>query len=750
MTTPAISTNRAERRKTGSTTTSRRKPVIAGSLLTVGGIFGAYLGYVRPPAAFASVTCPVGSTTFNGTDGSSGLQAAITAAGDAGIVCITNDFTLDADVLITTSVTLIGRDSATYPIIDGTGTFDIGVDLDGPGASVTVKYLKLHNLGHALALCGETGDTLTVSNSTISDSALYALRVQPGSNGPVTCTGSAASILVQDSTISGGISQIRQVGTGDFTCSRTTVSDITGSLYIKSDGALSLDNCDLINTGSNGSPALVISETAYDPQNIVGTVSISNSDFTDNANGAIEILGARQISSLTISGSTFSGNGPGTNHKATVGVFDAPRLTTFTISNSSFTNNTPGAGGTLHVYDSGAALYIKDTQFTGNIANSGNSVGPTGAALYSYGNLKMRNVDFTGNKTSGSGTFPAASAIGISRSSGPTMDWDDVVVTGNGDASIDLPAVYIGSGYGTITNSRFSDNLSGGAVKDLRIALNVNDYLPLTSITSTSVSSRSTVSIAPGSVTTVSLTYLDEVPSGGGDSGGSSGGSAGTTESANNTATTPAMTAPPSGPTVTLVPVTFSDASKVVPSQIESLTPAQVASIPYAQFKDLSPNVFAVLTAAQVAALPLDLTRAIRPARLAAIKPAAIAGMSGAQLSTLRLASVRAMSPQQVAAIGNETIKSVAPIFMAQLKPKVLAAMDPAVIAALSPEQAAAIRPAALARLSIQSLRLLDENTFAALSVRQLGKLTPRQVAQLTDKQRAALTATQRRALRRG
>lgn len=643
----AAPNNRAQRRNTNRGSISRRKPVIAGSLLTVGGILGAYLGYVRPPAAFA-VSCTA-TFTPDGIGDSAALESAITTAGDAGTVCITGDFTMEADVTITSSVTLIGNkignNSSDYPIIYGdTGSFGLKVDAS---IASTFKYLEFQDMSYS---------------------------------------GSRAALFVK----------------------------------------------------------------AADDSILGGAMEISNCDFTSNANGALEMNG-RGISSLTITDSTFTENGG----DSTVFVSNADQLSTVTISNSSFTGNTPGADGTLTVYDSGDALYIKDSQFTNNVATAGAGRFHSGAALYSYGDVKMRNVDFTGNKISGTDDDPRASAIRIG-GTGAFLDWDDVVVTGNGNDTIDRPAVSMPFGKGTITNSRFSNNLSLGAIKDLYVGFYQN-YSPLTSITSTSVTSRSTVSIAPGGVTTVSLTYLDEVPADdGGGSGGDSGSGGGSTPVASDPTPTPTaepstpVQEPATTPTDTPAPVTFTDPGEVVPAEVSVLTPAQVASIPYEQFKDLTPEVFGVLTAEQVSELPIDLVRAIRPARLAALEPAAVSGMSGEQLSSLRLASMRAMSPEQVQAISAEAMTQIAPVFLAQLKPKVLAALDTDVLAALSPQQAAAIRPAALAKLPVASLRALAPESFGALSVRQLAKLTTRQVARLTTQQLAVLTPAQRRSLRRG
>jgi hypothetical protein len=641
----AAPNNRAQRRNTNRGSISRRKPVIAGSLLTVGGILGAYLGYVRPPAAFA-VSCTE-TFTPDGIEDSAALESAITTAGDAGTVCITGDFTMEADVTITSSVTLIGNNSSDYPIIDGyTETF--GLKLDSSISIFEFKYLEF-----------------------------------------------------RDMSLNGGSA---------------------------------------LNVGSR---------VGYNNYAGAHSVEISNCDFTSNVNGALEVMGP--MSSLMITDSTFTGNGG----DSTVFVFEAEGLKTLTISGTSFTGNTPGKDGTLNVRDSGDDLYIKDSQFTNNVATAGTGRFQSGAALYSYGDVKMRNVDFTGNKTLGIGAHPLASAIGIG-GSGAYLDWDDVVVTGNGDATIDRPAVSMPYGKGTITNSRFSNNLSSGAIKDLYVGFN-QYYSPLTSITSTSVTSRSTVLITPGAVKTVSLTYLDEVPADdGGGSGGDSGSGGGSTPVASDPTPTPTaepstpVQEPATTPTDTPAPVIFTDPGEVVPAEVSVLTPAQVASIPYEQFKDLTPEVFGVLTAEQVSELPIDLVRAIRPARLAALEPAAVSGMSGEQLSSLRLASMRAMSPEQVQAISAEAMTQIAPVFLAQLKPKVLAALDTDVLAALSPQQAAAIRPAALAKLPVASLRALAPESFGALSVRQLAKLTTRQVARLTTQQLAVLNPAQRRSLRRG
>jgi hypothetical protein len=169
-----------------------------------------------------------------------------------------------------------------------------------------------------------------------------------------------------------------------------------------------------------------------------GNLTISQSDVSYNSAGYGGGLANELGGTVTVSGSTFTGN---------VALFEGGGLLNFgtaTVSDSGFTSNNSASGGGMANESGGTAAIINGTAFYNNLASSGGGLFNDGTATVSQGT-------FTGNFAflRGGGLFNAGSAT-VSISSAFTRN--TAILDGAG---------LMNSGTATISDSSFITNAAG-------------------------------------------------------------------------------------------------------------------------------------------------------------------------------------------------------------------------------------------------------------------------------------------------
>jgi len=248
-TAPAVPGQPSRRGKTRQIPVSRRKPAIAGGLLTVGSLLGMYLGYIRPSGIYAAGTCPVGSTTFSesagvpyingvpvGSPGEIGrvpnaLDSAIRQVGNGGTVCITSDITIDNDVDVNTSVTLVGDDSVNRRTISITTGNTFYTYIDNKEVDFYVQDLDV---------------TIT------RDGTPFITQYDYDPSG-------ASSTTFTNVSVTGGGGIVEMSGGGDLTLSNVDISSFSSmAIDVYNVGNIRIDSQSDIHDGDDGATSLSI------------------------------------------------------------------------------------------------------------------------------------------------------------------------------------------------------------------------------------------------------------------------------------------------------------------------------------------------------------------------------------------------------------------------------------------------------------------------------------------------------------
>ena len=204
--------------------------------------------------------------------------------------------------------------------------------------------------------------------------------------------------------------------------------------------------------------------------NVNRTVSITNSVFDGNTAGLTG--GAILATNVTVSGSTFTGNG------ASYG--GAISATTATVTNSTFTGSSAVSGGavgavTVTVTNStftdnegsncGGAIYVDVTATVTN-SNFRDNGSDCGGAIYSYDTATVTNSTFTNNSATVGGAIYA-----------------DVIATVSNSTFRDNDASYFGGAIqattATISSSTFTNNDAeeeGGAISGSTISVSASTF----------------------------------------------------------------------------------------------------------------------------------------------------------------------------------------------------------------------------------------------------------------------------------
>jgi hypothetical protein len=278
----------------------------------------------------------------------------------------------------------------------------------------------------------------TGTPASCTEAALNAALAAGGSvtfncgTSPVTITVTSQKTIAVDTNIDGGglITLSGGLTTGVF-----VVNSPTGA-------TLTLGNL-IIANGYSGFGAIYSDGS---------TLTVTNSTFSGNGSGgAIFNYGG----TVTVTNSTFSGNGSFGNGGA-IGNTGA-----LTVTNSTFSSNSvAGGGGAL--YNDGGTLTVTNSTF------SGNSAGRAGGAIANTGTLTVTNSTFSSNGAAGNSTFSGSG--GAIYNSGSTLTVTNSTFSGNsagnaGNANYG-GALYNSGSTLTVTNSTFFGNNagSGGAL----------------------------------------------------------------------------------------------------------------------------------------------------------------------------------------------------------------------------------------------------------------------------------------------
>ncbi|MEJ2107037.1 MAG: choice-of-anchor Q domain-containing protein [Acidiferrobacteraceae bacterium] len=219
---------------------------------------------------------------------------------------------------------------------------------------------------------------------------------------------------------------------------RNANAAFTGAgIYNSSTATVSLDGVILSNNiATSGSGGAISSNTG-------GTVNITNCTLDGNSvtsgfGGAIQV----SSSTLTISGSNFSGNtgGPGG------AIYGGPG-STLTIDNSIFSGNSASAS------QQGGAVYSSNSLTVNSSTFSGNSAGNSGGALYNTGTATVSTSTFSGNSVSADGNGGGITNTGTLTLRNDTLSGN--LANGNGGGLYSA-----GGANSTLNNVTIADNVA--------------------------------------------------------------------------------------------------------------------------------------------------------------------------------------------------------------------------------------------------------------------------------------------------
>lgn len=247
---------------------------------------------------------------------------------------------------------------------------------------------------------------LTTAFTTNPASGPFPLQAFTGPTGLPIITDSAG--LTIRSSVSGTQRTIQRTGTDTF------------RIFAVSEGAaLTLEDV-IVSNGSTADTTTLFGRDGGGILNVGGTVSITNSQITNNSaiddgGGILNVGTGNVIATMTITGSTISGNrssfetgssfndgGGGIDNDGNLRNSGLGAVLTITNSTISANTSSSGSGGGLRAWD-GATLTINNSNITNNTA--GVASGGGGLAVGSEdGNtpiLSISNTTITGNSAGG-------------------------------------------------------------------------------------------------------------------------------------------------------------------------------------------------------------------------------------------------------------------------------------------------------------------------------------------------------------
>jgi hypothetical protein len=259
--------------------------------------------------------------------------------------------------------------------------------------------------------------TITFSNITFTGASITA-----GSGGAMDNYQASNTITFTNCTFSNNTAPVHSgavhVGQGNFTFNSCTFSNnsVTGT---GQGGAISIlnpsigvfNNCTFTSNTSNAFGGSIW-------HNGTGTVTITNSTFTNNSAKNGGAFYDQSVGGSTISGSLFSGNAATAGSAGAIysdNTTDSATPTIMTISNSTIANNTAtGSGGAMFIKGIQTnAFSFTNVSFYGNTSNQTSAAFGGGIRIEGTGArpITFTNCLFNNNTTAGSGAGPLSSDV---------------------------------------------------------------------------------------------------------------------------------------------------------------------------------------------------------------------------------------------------------------------------------------------------------------------------------------------------
>jgi hypothetical protein len=306
----------------------------------------------------------------------------------------------------------IGLGLSGLTIEDGSEYYTAGAILNEGSLTVADATFtgNTNTSGYDCGAIDNIGGTMTVAGSTFTGNSGHTTDIC--NDDPPTysgCCASPATTTITDSTITGESGYVAALSNGGG-----STMIISGSTF---KGNSASHGAGVVGSGTDGmGGTLTVSDSSFSGnsggqggaiQLNSGTGSISDSTFTDNSGsgqaGAIDIAdhaadcgACAGTGTVTISGSTFSGNVADSNDGGAILNGNGGGTGTVTVSNSTFTGNSTASGyGGGAIANVGGTFTVTNSTLSGNTAGSGGS----GDNIYNAATLTLE-ADIVANPSS--------------------------------------------------------------------------------------------------------------------------------------------------------------------------------------------------------------------------------------------------------------------------------------------------------------------------------------------------------------
>ncbi len=277
-----------------------------------------------------------------------------------------------------------------------------------------------------------------VASAAVATPVLAALAVaQPAAAAPIACTvtGLAAAIKTANGAAGGGTVTLPSGCAYVLTAANNTTDGGTGLPVITGKVTIVGSKDTIRRSTVAGTPAFRIFDVAAGGSLTLSALTLANGEADNGAQGGGAIF---SHGTLSVSGSTFSGNSSPATTGTSGGAIDSSG--TLTVNTSTFTGNTAqeGAG----VFNQNVAT-VKNSTFTGNTA----TIYGGGGMVNGAGTLTVSDDTFSGNTGPGGGALDNDATLNVTDST-----FYNNTAGANGGGAI------VNFGTTTITQSTLSGN----------------------------------------------------------------------------------------------------------------------------------------------------------------------------------------------------------------------------------------------------------------------------------------------------
>jgi sugar lactone lactonase YvrE len=496
-----------------SLTTSAQDSIVVTAYDNAGNQATAYAGYVALTSTDPAATLPApfslssGQGTAGVTFNTVGMQTVTAKDSATGLITGTSaSITVTADPIYTVSY-------ATDPGGSGTAANCPNQAVASPPSTASCSLRDAFAAANAFNSTGVSSAQPVINfsatlvaanpvlyiNSVITPTANFnlagpgaaSLKISPNAGGFSLINSSTASIAMtvsgltisgfSRSSVNGGAWSATGAGhVSTFTNDVFTANSVSGTgyyggaVYEASSSAVNLSGSTFTGNSAYDGGAVALGSVTQGTisTSTFGSTSSAASQNTATYGGSLNVFS----STVTITGSTFSGNGTTTN--ATYGGAAYFQSCTCTLTNNAFTSNTAtSGGGALYVY--AGALGTTAAPSSGNIFSANQDTNQTSTGYYGGGAIQFYGVSpsavltnslFSGNTVAG--TYAYGGAIDIYTF--PTMSKPNITITnslftGNkataGTSAAYGGAIYQGAGLSasgpstlTLTGDTFTGN----------------------------------------------------------------------------------------------------------------------------------------------------------------------------------------------------------------------------------------------------------------------------------------------------